>query len=40
MTDIVKMRQDAEEKHQEVFDMIAGLTDMSSSDRASTVKEL
>jgi hypothetical protein len=39
MTDIVKMRQDAEQKHKEVLNMIEGLTDTTSSDRASMVQE-
>jgi hypothetical protein len=37
MPDIVKIRQDAEQKHKELLDMIAG--DTTSSDRASTVQE-
>jgi hypothetical protein len=37
MTDIIKMRQDAEQKHKEVFDMITRLSDTTSSDGASTV---
>ncbi|KAF7345810.1 ATPase-AAA-core domain-containing protein [Mycena venus] len=40
MTDIVKMRQDAEQKHKEVLDMIAGLADTASSDRPSTVQDI
>jgi hypothetical protein len=39
MIDIVKIQQDAEQKHKEVLNMIAGLTDTTSSDRASTVQE-
>jgi hypothetical protein len=37
--DIVEMRQDAEQKHKEVLNMIAGLADTTSSDRASTVQK-
>ncbi|KAJ7342908.1 hypothetical protein DFH08DRAFT_1011405 [Mycena albidolilacea] len=40
MTDIVKMRQDAEQKHKEILDMVAGLPDMTSSDRASTISKM
>jgi hypothetical protein len=39
MADIVKMRQDAEQKHKEVLNMIEVLTDTTSSDGASTVQE-
>ncbi|KAJ7312626.1 hypothetical protein DFH08DRAFT_822064 [Mycena albidolilacea] len=37
--DIVNMRQDAEQKHKEVLNMIAGIADTTSSDRASAVEE-
>ncbi|KAJ7321265.1 hypothetical protein DFH08DRAFT_1033821 [Mycena albidolilacea] len=37
ITDIIKMRHDAEQNHKEVLDMISGFTDMTSSDKASTI---
>ena len=37
MTGIRKMQQDAQERHQEVLKMIQGLSDTTSSDRASSV---
>ena len=37
MTDIAKMREDAEQRQKEVLHMIEALSEASSSDRASTV---
>ena len=37
MTDIAKMREDAEQRQKEVLHMIEALSEASSSDKASTV---
>jgi hypothetical protein len=37
MTDISKMQVAAKQRHQEVVDMINGLSDTANSDRASIV---
>ncbi|KAJ6537865.1 hypothetical protein B0H19DRAFT_1078974 [Mycena capillaripes] len=38
MTDVAKMQQEAQERHQEVLKMIEALSDGASSDRASSVR--
>jgi hypothetical protein len=37
MMDITKIREDAEQRHQEVLGMIEALSDTTSSDKASMV---
>jgi hypothetical protein len=37
MKDITQMQEDAEKRNEEVLDMIEALSDMTSSDRASSV---
>ncbi|KAF8177087.1 hypothetical protein K438DRAFT_1939153 [Mycena galopus ATCC 62051] len=40
MTDVSKMQADTNQRHQEVLDMINGLSDIESSDRASTMSRV
>jgi hypothetical protein len=37
MTNVTRMQQDAQDRHQEVLEVIEALSDTTSSDRASTV---
>lgn len=40
MTDVVKMREDAEQRHEQVLGLIETLSEASSSDRVSAVGKL
>jgi hypothetical protein len=40
MTDITKMQEEAKQRHQEVLTMIEAISDVPTSDRASTVSNI
>lgn len=40
MTDVTWMQENAHKRHQEVLDMIEALSDVTSSDKASSVRNV